>query len=280
MKQLVSIFIALSLGAGASGAWYWPFSSDDEKPPRVSELMEDASIMIDEAYDLAADGKTSEAVEKFRAALAELDRVEFENPDRVKEPEFNTLKNKRATVTAAIDSLLLDEVQNNAKAISVTDTTELQKKYDAKMAAKKGGAPDAPPEEVSEERPKTRPVEEPAPSAADVPRSNLEKAMAALKAKDYDTVERTVSEMLSENAKDSVALNLLAAAEIAKGDAKSAEKTLDLAISANPGSYYAYYNMARLMVRAKGNKDAARRYYETGRRYGGPKDAALEGMFK
>ena len=255
MKQLVSIFIALSLGAGASGAWYWPFSSDDEKPPRVSELMEDASIMIDEAYDLAADGKTSEAVDKFRAALAELDRIEAENPDRVKEPEFNTLKNKRATVTAAIDSLLLDEVQSNAKAISVTDTTELQKKYDAKMAAKRGGA-------------------------ADAPRSNIEKAMAALKAKDYDAVERAVSEMLSENAKDSVALNLLAAAEIAKGDAKAAEKTLDLAISANPGSYYAYYNMARLMVRAKGNKEAAKRYYETGRRYGGPKDAALEGMLK
>ena len=280
MKQLVSIFIALALGAGASGAWYWPFSSDDEKPPRVSELMEDASIMIDEAYDLAADGKTSEAVDKFREALAELGRIEAENPDRVMEPEFNTLKNKRATVTAAIDSLLLDEVQSNAKAISVTDTTELQKKYDAKMAAKRGGAADVPREEVDEERPKTRPVEESAPSAADAPRSNLEKAMAALKAKDYDAVERAVSEMLSENAKDSVALNLRAAAEIAKGDAKSAEKTLDLAISANPGSYYAYYNMARLMVRAKGNKEAAKRYYETGRRYGGPKDAALEGMLK
>ena len=280
MKQLVSIFIALALGAGASGAWYWPFSSDDEKPPRVSELMEDASIMIDEAYDLAADGKTSEAVDKFREALAELDRIEAENPDRVKEPEFNTLKNKRATVTAAVDSLLLEQVQSNAKAISVTDTTELQKKYDAKMAAKRGGAADVPREEVDEERPKTRPVEESAPSAADAPRSNLEKAMAALKAKDYDAVERAVSEMLSENAKDSVALNLLAAAEIAKGDAKSAEKTLDLAISANPGSYYAYYNMARLMVRAKGNKEAAKRYYETGRRYGGPKDAALEGMLK
>ena len=278
MKQLVSIFIALALGAGASGAWYWPFSSDDEKPPRVSELMEDASIMIDEAYDLAADGKTSEAVDKFREALAELDRIEAENPDRVKEPEFNTLKNKRATVTAAIDSLLLDEVQSNAKAISVTDTTELQKKYDAKMAAKRGGAADVPREEVDEERPKTRPVERP--SAADAPQTDLEKAMAALKAKDYDAVERAVSEMLSENAKDSVALNLLAAAEIAKGDAKAAEKTLDLAISANPGSYYAYYNMARLMVRAKGNKEAAKRYYETGRRYGGPKDAALEGMLK
>ena len=269
MKQLVSIFVALALGAGASGAWYWPFSSEDEKPPRVSELMEDASIMIDEAYDLSADGKTSEAVDKFREALRELDRIEMENPDRVKEPEFNTLKNKRATVTAAIDSLLLNEVQTNAKAISVTDTTELQKKYDAKVAARRRGAADVPHNTAGQK-----------PSAADAPRTSLERAMAALKVKDYDAVERAVAEMLAKDAKDSVALNLRAATELAKGDAQAAENTLDQAIMASPSSYYAYYNMARLMVRAKGNKDAARRYYDTGRRYGGPKDAALEGMLK
>ena len=118
MKQLLSFVLVFALSAGAEASWYWPFSSDDEpKPPRVSELMEPASVMIDEAYDLADEGKISEAVEKYRAALAELDRVEAENPDRVKEPEFNTLKNKRATVRAAIDSLLLSEAQDNAKAI-------------------------------------------------------------------------------------------------------------------------------------------------------------------
>ena len=133
MKQLLSFALVLALCAGAEASWYWPFSSDDEtKPPRVSELMEPASVMIDEAYDLADEGKTSEAVEKYRAALAELDRIEAENPDRVKEPEFNTLKNKRATVRAAIDSLLLSEAQDNARTIAVSDTTELQKKYDAK----------------------------------------------------------------------------------------------------------------------------------------------------
>ncbi|MBR4616600.1 MAG: hypothetical protein IKO55_13405, partial [Kiritimatiellae bacterium] len=113
MKQLLSFALVLALCTGVEASWYWPFSSDDEtKPPRVSELMEPASVMIDEAYDLADEGKISEAVEKYRAALAELDRIEAENPDRVKEPEFNTLKNKRATVRAAIDSLLLSEAQD------------------------------------------------------------------------------------------------------------------------------------------------------------------------
>ena len=87
MKQLLSFALVLALSAGAEASWYWPFSSGDEpKPPRVSELMEPASVIIDEAYDLADEGKTSEAVEKYRAALAELDRIEAENPERVKEP--------------------------------------------------------------------------------------------------------------------------------------------------------------------------------------------------
>ena len=53
MKQLLSFVLVFALSAGAEASWYWPFSSDDEpKPPRVSELMEPASVMIDEAYDL------------------------------------------------------------------------------------------------------------------------------------------------------------------------------------------------------------------------------------
>jgi len=252
----MSVLAALALCAVAEGSWYWPFSSDDEnKPPRVSELMEPASIMIDEAYDLAADGKTSEAVEKFREALRELDRIEDENPERVKEPEFNTLKNKRATVTAAIDSLLLNEAQNNAKAIAVTDTTELQKKYEEKMRKKAAAA-----------------------AAAKNPRPPAERATAALHAKDYDAVLAATDAMLSEKPNDITALNMRAAAEIGKGDAKAAEETLKRALEADPDSYFAYYNMARLQMR--GDSAAARRYYEAGRAVGGPVDKMLEGLPK
>ena len=288
---MASIFLFLALCAGAEGSWYWPFSSDDERPPRVSELLEPASLMIDDAYDLASEGKTSEAVSKFREALAELDRVEAENPERVREPEFNTLKNKRATVTAAIDSILLDEANSNAKAIAVSDTTELQKKYDAKRgrALARKDEPRKKPVANKDEVPgdiaavtdgRSSAPKAKQPAAADAPRTPLERAVAALKVKDYDAVLVSATEILEKNPRDSVALNLLAAAEIGMGDAQAAEKTLDQAIMSNPRSYYAYYNMARLMMRAKGKTDAARRYYETGRRVGGPVDPVLEGLSK
>ena len=290
MKQLLSFALVLALCAGAEASWYWPFSSADEtKPPRVSELMEPASVMIDEAYDLADEGKTSEAVEKYRAALAELDRIEVENPDRVKEPEFNTLKNKRATVMAAIDSLLLSEAQDNARAIAVSDTTELQKKYDAKH----GKAPKM--EERGAAKPESEATTESTEVAGEIeapteqpevielpqkPKSKMAIALEDLAKRDFAAVELTVKEILEERPNDAAALNLKAAAEMAQGDAKAAEKTLDQAIMSNPRGYHAYYNMARLMAGLKGNRSGAKRYYEAGRSLGGPVDAKLEELLK
>jgi tetratricopeptide (TPR) repeat protein len=287
MKQLLSFALVLVLCAEVEASWYWPFSSDDEnKPPRVSELMEPASVMIDEAYDLADEGKISEAVEKYRAALAELDRIEAENPDRVKEPEFNTLKNKRATVTAAIDSLLLSEAQDNARAIAVSDTTELQKKYDAKhrKAPKPEETGDAKQESESTDE-ATGETEAPdeQPEVIELPRkpkSKMAIALEDLAKRDFAAVELTVKEILEERPNDAAALNLKAAAEMAQGDAKAAEKTLDQAIMSNPRGYHAYYNMARLMAGMKGNKSGAKRYYEAGRSLGGPLDAKLEELLK
>ena len=289
MKQLLSFALVLALCAGAEASWYWPFSSDDEtKPPRVSELMEPASVMIDEAYDLADEGKTSEAVEKYRAALAELDRIEAENPDRVKEPEFNTLKNKRATVRAAIDSLLLSEAQDNARTIAVSDTTELQKKYDAKRRKatkmEERGAAKPEPEsgattEVAAEL--EAPAEQPKViELPQKPKSKMAIALEDLAKRDFAAVELTVKEILEEKPNDAAALNLKAAAEMAQGDSKAAEKTLDQAIMSNPRGYHAYYNMARLMAGLKGNRSGAKRYYEAGRSLGGPVDAKLEELLK
>ncbi len=290
MKQLLSFALVLALCAGAEASWYWPFSSDDEtKPPRVSELMEPASVMIDEAYDLADEGKTSEAVEKYRAALAELDRIEAENPDRVKEPEFNTLKNKRATVMAAIDSLLLSEAQDNARAIAVSDTTELQKKYDAKHGKapkmEERGAAKPESEATTESTEVAGEIESPTeqPEVIELPqkpKSKMAIALEDLAKRDFAAVELTVKEILEERPNDAAALNLKAAAEMAQGDAKAAEKTLDQAIMSNPRGYHAYYNMARLMAGLKGNRSGAKRYYEAGRSLGGPVDAKLEELLK
>lgn len=275
---LVCIF-ALAFTAQAS--WYWPFGSDDvdekKKPPRLSELMEPASLLIDEASDLAADGKTTEAVDKYREALKELDRVERENPERVKAPEFSTVRNKRAYVSAAIDTLLMTEARYNAKAVSVSDTTELEKK----LAAERN------PQKTPEKNKKTavvaeKPAEE---KVVDVnpkkPLTKSQQVLADIAKRDFNAATLLIKEMLVEKPNDAAALNLRAIKEAAEGDLKAAESTLDQAIQSNPRNHYAYYNMATLMLQiSAANKDVARRYYETGRAVGGPVDANIERALK
>ena len=248
---LFALLVVLALGVQAS--WYWPFGSDEasatNRPPRLSELMEPASLLIDEASDLAGDGKTDESVEKYRKALDELDRIEQENPERVKAPEFASLRNKRAYVNAAIDSMLLTQIKENAKPVAVSDTTELEKKL------------------AAERKPKSR--------------KKREQAMADIANGDFAAAEILIKEMLAAKPNGAMALNLKATMESRQGKFKEAERTLDQAIRSNPRNHFAYYNMAILMLQVNpDNKDVPRRYYETGRSVGGPKDAQLEALIK
>ena len=44
MKAIIVLFLAVFFSAMcANASWYWPFGDDEEKPPRLSELMEKAS---------------------------------------------------------------------------------------------------------------------------------------------------------------------------------------------------------------------------------------------
>ena len=301
MRKLCTFAAVLALASGAAASWYWPFgSSDDASAPvrRLSELMEPASRLIDEASDLAADGKSQESVEKYREALAELDRIEAENPERAASPEFSTVRNKRAYVNAAIDSLLLAQVTANAKAVAVSDTTELEKRLAAEKAKSGGGGAksSAPAEEVAapkaaEEAPAPKPAQaaagNPAPkkparqAPPAKPLSRREQAIADIAAGDYAAAELQINEMLTEKPNGAMALNLKASLEAAQGRLKDAERTLDQTIMSNPRSYYAYYNMASLLLKAgPANKTVARRYYETGRAVGGPPDPQLEASVK
>ena len=301
MRKLCTFAAVLALASGAAASWYWPFgSSDDASAPvrRLSELMEPASRLIDEASDLAADGKSQESVEKYREALAELDRIEAENPERAASPEFSTVRNKRAYVNAAIDSLLLAQVTANAKAVAVSDTTELEKRLAAEKAKSGGGGAksSAPAEEVAapkaaEEAPAPKPAQaaagNPAPkkparqAPPAKPLSRREQAIADIAVGDYAAAELQINEMLTEKPNGAMALNLKASLEAAQGRLKDAERTLDQTIMSNPRSYYAYYNMASLLLKAdSANKTVARRYYETGRAVGGPPDPQLEASVK
>ena len=277
MNRLLAFIFVFAVVFQSAAAWYWPFGSDEESKaaPRISELMEPASLLIDEASDLAAEGKLQEAVEKYRKALAELDRIELENPDRADKPEFATLRNKRAYVNAAIDSMLMSQVKENAKAVAVSDTTELEKKLLQEKSAK---------ESVKEPEKKPTPGKKVAVAAKKVKPKSMsrsEQVIADIAAGEYEAAAIVIGEMLVEKPNGAAALNLKAALETAQGKYVEAEKTLDSAIMSNPRSYYAYYNMARLILQSRPDgKSSARRYYETGRAIGGPADAELEGLVK
>ena len=293
MRKIAVIFCVLVLAGGVQASWYWPFGSDEgpeESPRRISELMEPATKLIDEASDFASDGKVDESVEAYRKALMELDRIERENPERAKSSEFATLRNKRAYVNAAIDSMLLGQVKRNAKAVAVSDTTELERK----LAEERGDKPKS--EVVVEEKsesevvgvqrngknstvrlPTTTTTEPTAPK----PATKREQAMDAIASGDYATAESLINEMLAAKPNGAMALNLRAAMEMKQGRFDVAEATLDQAIMSNPRSHFAYYNLAMLLLQKDaGNKAVAKRYYETGRAMGGPEDAVLEALIK
>lgn len=195
-------------------------------------------------------------------------------------PEFTTVKTKRAYVRAKIDTLKFLQVKENSKAVAVSDTTELEKKLAAeKAAAAKAATPEPEPEA---EKPAPAPAKpapkKPAPAKALSRQQRIAKAIAD---GDYAAADADIAETLRTRPTDAAALNLRAMMESAQGKYRDAEHTLDQAIQSNPKSYHAYYNMARLILKAyPDNKDGARRYYETGRAVGGPRNAALEEAVK
>ena len=285
MRRFALFSFTLALACGVQASWYWPFGSDDESAdePRISELMEPATELIDEASDLAADGKIDESVEKYRKALNELDRIEMENPERSKGSEFATLRNKRAYVNAAIDSMLLSQVQQNAKVVAVSDTTELEKrlaeekglkvsKFESLKDEKAGG------DSTQQGAPQTL---KPSNPQTFKPLTKRDQAIADVASGDYAAAELIIREMLEEKPNGAMALNLKAALEMKQGKFTEAERTLDQAVSSNPRNPSAYYNLALLTLQKDaGNKSSARRYYETGRALGGAADPQLEALLK
>lgn len=283
MGKFCILTFGLALAVCARASWYWPFGSDDTgdspEPPRLSVLMEPASLLIDEASDLAGDGKVDESVAKYRQALVELDRIERENPERAKTSEFATIRNKRAYVNAAIDAMLLSQVRENAKAVAVSDTTELEKRLAEERSGKK--SPVKPAVKGQGEVTNAAPAQLSKPSKLSKPLTKREQAMVDIANGDYAAADILIQEMLTAKPNNPLALNLKATSEARQGKLKEAEQTLDQAIMSNPRSHFAYYNMAIVILqRNPDNKAAAKRYYETGRTYGGPKDEQLEALFR
>lgn len=254
---------------------------------RVSELMEPASKLIDKAADFVEDGKIDEAVEEYRKALEELNRIEIENPDRADKPEFATLRNKRAYVNSAIDSLLLVQARKNAKSVAITDTTELEKLYEKHLAARRQARSGRSRPELDDGTRVVDAAEVGVPIGSEAARqrmsdrkARLQTAMEKSAAGDDATALAVIGGLLAERPNDAAALNLKARIEMNRGDLEAAESTLAQCIHSNPRSYYAFYNMARVLLRLRPGEEgrkSAKKYYKRGRDVGGPKDDELEG---
>ncbi len=184
MQRTLLIVIAICATLFAHGAWYWPFGSkedDPSKPLRLHRLLEEANNYIEIAEDEALKGNGDGALENYRLALSELDRVERENPDRAETAEFSPLRNKRAACVAAMDAIRFAQVNDNERAVSVTDTRELQKKWNKKHGIKdemkdEGGKvkDEVVPVEPSVEKPVAKVEEKPVEAPVEKPEAKVE----------------------------------------------------------------------------------------------------------
>ena len=323
MKYILCLISAgLLCAATAHAAWYWPFGSDEDspdRPPRLHRLLENANDLIEQAEDASLDGDAEKALELYNSALTNLVDIANQNPERAEKPEFAPLRNKIAATSAAIDSIRFAQVNQNIRAVAVTDTTELQKRYDAEQAKKKGldkvlEKKEKPEEkkgetlagEVQTKEPVAEPVKKPAapppaapPKPAAVPKSapapaaksapasfaafdeKIQLALKELKAKDYAAADLLLEELEKERKGDLNVLILRAAAQNGMRYHLAARRTLEKAMRAHPKSYLPYYNLAYLMFKLEDEGvESARQYYDLGRALGGPVDERIESRLK
>ena len=323
MKCILCLISAVLLcAATAHAAWYWPFGSDEDspdRPPRLHRLLENANDLIEQAEDASLDGDAEKALELYNAALTNLVDIANQNPERAEKPEFAPLRNKIAATSAAIDSIRFAQVNQNIRAVAVTDTTELQKRYDAEQAKKKGldkvlekkeepeakkddvptkepveesvkkpaepvpaeSPPAAPPKPSAAPKSVLAPASEPAPATIAVFDEKIQLAIKELKAKDYAAADLLLEELEKERKGDLNVLILRAAAQNGMKYHLAARRTLEKAMRAHPKSYLPYYNLAYLMFKLEDEGvESARQYYELGRALGGPMDERIESRLK
>lgn len=272
----VSLALVVLLASAAQGAWYWPFDPDStNKPPRLHRLLVKANDFIERAEDESLDGNGDKAIENYRLALVELDRVERENPDRADTPEFAPLRTKRATCQSAIDAIRFAQVNENERAVQVTDTRDLQKKWNKKHGIQT-------PEEEAEER-RRREKEQAKKKGVPVDaafRAAFTKAVEAVRREDFAAAAAQLDALDAAHADDLNVLLLRAAVEVGNAKEFAARRTLEKAVRLYKDSYLPLYNLAHLALKIDDDKEAARRHYEKGRKLGGPENAALEALLK
>jgi len=227
-------------------------AAKEKSEPKVSELMKDANEMMSQAQTSYVNGETKEAIELYRKALAEIARLEAENPKRVSTSEFAPVRFRKALCETEIDRIMLEEVNSNARTVAVTDTSALEKKREErKKAAETNHVPEAavklspksvsgaPAEPVAQEE-KAEPVAatekaEPAPSKPLVMKEELEWAKDMLSMDRFDEAERSLLKILKEKPEHRESRLLMAVARVRQGKFTDAEILIDDLLADNPG---------------------------------------------
>ncbi len=302
------LLIAICLVAASSAnAWDWfglaPYDeADTNRPPRLHRLLENANDLMEEAEEEAVNGEGDKAITLYKDALAELERVERENPDRAEKPEFAPLRNKKATCAAAIESIRFAQVNDNLRAITVSDSAALRKKYNKKHGIKDGTEDEEEKPEAEKSKEETKPKPETKPKSEEQPtkqvakaevedespkaveeapkkndwRTSLKEAHGLVKARQYEAADEILASLLEERPSDLNALLLRAAAQCGMGEMEAGRRTLEKANRSHPKSYLPYYNLAYVTLDLGEGKSSAREYYTLGRTVGGPRDVRLE----
>ena len=303
IRRLALLAVALVFASAADAAWYWPFDLDPDstnKPPRLHRLLEKANDYIELAEDEALAGEGDKAVENYKLALAELDRIEEQNPERAETPEFAPLRNKRATCSAAIDAIRFAQINDNVRAVSLTNTKALERKWrrkhglqtpedieeetqeEARKKAEKGQA-DKTTEGKGEKEQKSEPGGTPA-QASDAPALSFadrrRAALDELRAKNFAAADARLAVLQKEKPEDLAVLLLRAAAQMGLGQDYAARRTLEAARRAHPKSYLPCYNLASLYLKMGEPVSEARAFYAKGRELGGPQSKELEERLK
>ena len=249
--KTTTICIIATLAAMPSLA-FWGFGgSSTNKPPKLHVLMQTANDYIEEAqvYELNGDGDA--AIDFYKKAIAELDRIAAENPERAETSEFAPLRNKIAVCEIQIDAIKLEQVNANERRVVVTDTTELQKKYDEKHGIKRLNserekAAESAKKKAEEEAVKPKPDGETAskPDEAPKPEPQAKPDEGTVAVRQPTQAESLESHL--EDAKDA----------ISTGKYDDATKSLVAALKIDPENWDARYLMAYIHVAREDYDDA------------------------